>query len=250
MAETVLREALKECQTISRHARIVQDALSTRDEALALLPGYRDYLEQQPGELKTWTAALETARDLHLLLESGETPPPLANLSSTMDRMEALTGNLRVNLERLGEPRAGDRWRRILDRADRPDVALVSEIRTLLRCHWLSATQRVQLMGAERTVGRELLLRTLRTDSDEDRARLMTPAPGSHESAPGIAREREAGIQRARMAIALLRFEGVTDVSDLERALSADSPSPEGDPLTGVGPLLRKAWVRQRSARD
>jgi hypothetical protein len=243
-AEGLLRDARSAYQLLNRQIQIVTDAHANHEEALARLPGYAAYLEQDDANLEVWEKAARTTRDLgeRLAKPGGRDTAEVANL---LKIVEGLSSTLRQQLDTLAQAVEADRLKGMKNPAGRPSPTAWRDIQVVLACTWLPAPERKALWQAGRDLSGQLHQAAATKDYEDDQSGVRTDAPSSFDGAKAGKLERERGLRRARLSVTLLKLTGLTDTEELDQALATATAGPaDTKAWQNLRGQLRQAWNR------
>ncbi len=221
-AATALAALRADLEARLRQGDDLANACRARDDALGLLPGLAAYVELDASQERPWVDAAEGLQELQGLLVRGQ-PGDLRRLSQA-------AGDLAEQVQRLRAPFDQPRWAAI---TAEPHGVKANDARTLaalLASPWPSAVQRTALWQAYRKGAAQLWQDTRTRDQAENHPEaprtsgLLAPDPRR-----GADDERKRCLFRARMAIALMKVDGLADAGAVEAAYAAAARNPSDD---------------------
>jgi hypothetical protein len=250
-AEQLLARAGEKYDLVLRRADIVSKGRAQRDDALLLLPGYVPYLEQAPGLLSTWTAAVQAAQELGELLAGDTEPDP--RLPRKIDGIQEKTDALKDLLTQLRQPFAAEQLSGLVRRSKlpRPDPEVLFEIDALLATPLPAADQRFALWQAGYDLRQRLHQQTVRLDHDEDEAQQKTEASEIPAPATAVLSELQRADRRAAAALALLEVAGLPtkQLETLHELQEKARKQREVVPWCVLGEAIAAAWGKQLPAQ-
>ncbi|HYT93675.1 MAG TPA: hypothetical protein VEL76_33460, partial [Gemmataceae bacterium] len=249
-AERRLKKADEVYQAAESRAGILEAALDTFEDALALLPPYAPYLEAVPQNVKPWDDAVRTACDLYDLLH----PTAAVDDLTRVTRLKDFTEELKRHLGVLRQSFAADRVAQLqrLSRLPRPEVKVLREIDAVLATPFPRGEERAALADAGRELERRLHGSAVERDRDDDLLRRLTAPPPEFDSAAAAREERVRAERRAVVSRALLELGGVVRGGQPDALSKALDRARQDKEMTGwyaLGDALRRAWTQQLSER-
>ncbi len=257
-ADQHLRTAAARYEDLGRQAEAIRQALAARDEALALLPWYARYLEEEPKELPAWEAALASTRALDAVLRAGPMSPaddslpplpvPLARLKEKVGVLKKKTQELTTRLAEFQAPFDADHVARLvaLSRQPRVPASLLREMNRLLTVPHprLTADRRRTLVQALRQGARRLQEEIRHLDHDEDGRKVLTAAPADNDDPAALQEERQRALRRAHISEALFTLVDLAPnrVQVLQEGVTRARKNPQA--LPALGPILRRLWTQ------
>jgi len=233
-AAVALTSLRTDLETLLRQMDELSAACRTRDDALGLLPGLGASVELDPSLERPWVEAAEGLQEVQGLLARGQ--------PGDLRRLGQAAGDLADQVQRLGTAFDQPRWAAI---AAEPHGVKASDARALaalLASPWPSAPQRTALWQAYRKGAAQLWEDTRARDQADDpqaprATNLLAPDPRR-----GMEDERKRGLFRGRMAIELMKVDGLADAAAVEAAYAAAARNPADDgPWQALRRELRKA---------
>jgi hypothetical protein len=250
-AEMAFDRAAQAYSRVHSYGQVIEAAYAALDRAPTFLTGYLPYLVHAPRLEPTWQAAVRAAGELHPLC----TPPPDGRAPSTPElrrHIEALrqaAAALDAPIEELHRPFSRENLAEILDQCSRSDSdpEVHREALAILATPFLQAADRKALWEGATACARRREEVVFEADRHDDRAgRLTRPPPDFTRLQPlWQEAERQRGLLRARVALALFGLAGLDAewLDPLRREL--EQVSRDGAPVTGLAVLgahIRQAW--------
>jgi hypothetical protein len=208
-------------------------ACRARDEALDLLPDLGAAVAADASLERPWVEAAQGLGEVQRSLDEGK--------PDDVRRLTRAASDLRERLERLRAAFDRPRWAEVSaePRKARPaDAAMLS---ALLASPVPDVTRRAALWQTYRKVSGQLWQDTRARDQADDQESRRTPSLLPPDPARAVEDEQRRGLFRARMAIELLKAEGLQDASALEAAYDAAAASRNDEDWRKLCRELRKA---------
>lgn len=233
-----LDDAVKQYQTLFAAAQTLEKGLLRLEEAYRLLPAVAPELGRQspaPSDMQQWSAAAATVERLQQLL----TPPARPQLPATKE-IESLTQDLTVQLNYLQRRYAAESLDRQLRRLNTPNAPSAADLFGQLRSPAWDATQRARLYAAAAKLEREL------AESAIARAGQLKPGDQLPANSEQL---RDAPAWRARLAIDLLKLDGLSDTQALQAELAKVQGAPSSNQWQKLGAKIRSLAALDRVKR-
>jgi hypothetical protein len=224
-----LRAAVVSFEQIAANAKVLEAGFLRLEETRALLPALVAPLGKRAADSndeRLWSTIVVNAGKLQQLL----TPPTSAG-KTPLDEVTSLTNQLQYDLGRLREPYQPSEADRMIRRAGKENGPTADELRRLLDSPLWPAATRKQIYNSARDLGQTSAAETMSHAANLPARSAMPAERGKRPDAPAW---------RARLAIDLLRLDGISDVKPMEELLAKSERSGDWQEL---GEALRRAWA-------
>jgi hypothetical protein len=223
-------------EALLRQLEELSAACRTRDEALDLLPDLGPCLATDASLEGPWVAAAERLAEVQRLLAEGK--------PEQLRRLARAGADLAELLERLRAPFDQPRWAEVAAEPRKARPADAGALAALLASPTPDGARRAALWQAYRKVAGQLWQDTRARDQADDQEGRHTAAPLAPDPAQAAEDERRRGLFRARMAIELLKADGLPDASATaleEKYAAAAAPTRDDSAWRTLCQELRKA---------
>jgi hypothetical protein len=237
-AAATLSRALQAYARLNHALDTLREGRRARDDALAALPGFAPYLEDNPDREAAWATAVREARAVRDLLAR---PPEPGGAEEAVRRVGERATALRDALGTLRQPLGAARLRSLIDRSVRPAAADLLEMDALLGLPEAGARERLALWNAYRVAAGVL---------NEEPAPPGGAGPPAFDATRAGQRDLQLGLLRARVSLGLLQLAGAAGAERVAAALRDAEKAPQNPGAwLALRKDLRRAWSDHESER-
>jgi len=226
-----LKDAVEIFEQVAQMAQVLERGFQRLEEVRVLLPALvQPWGRRVPdsADERLWSDIVAQTLKLQQLLI------PLQSGKASKDEINSVTEQLQFNLTRLKSQFQAAEADKQIRRASADNGPTATDLRRLIDSTPWSAPDRVRLYNSARDLGQS----SAKAAIDQVAATM----PGA-DAAPAGSQRAESTDWRARLAIDLLRLDGITDVKPLEELLDRASRESKPAQWEALGDEIRKAWA-------